>query len=238
MKADRISRIDSINAVGKGEPISECTPVDLIDRINGFNQEDPINPFNQEDPVESINQTGPIDLINLVDSINQTGCRRWYVLYTKPRSEDLAQDQLEEKDISVFLPKIREVRFRKQKLRESIQPMFRNYIFARFSIPEEYYDVKWARGVKRIVGSGDTPIPLDDSIVIFLKEQVNEEGLVQRKPSLKDGDKVRVKQGPLEGLWGIVHGGIDSKHRVKILMDILHSGAKVELPYSFVEKYD
>jgi transcriptional antiterminator RfaH len=221
MKADRISRIDSINAVGKGEPISECTPVDLIDRIN---------PFNQEDPVESINQTGPIDLINLVDPINQTGCRRWYVLYTKPRSEDLAQDQLEEKDISVFLPKIRE-------LRESIQPMFRNYIFARFSIPEEYYDVKWARGVKRIVGSGDTPIPLDDSIVIFLKEQVNEDGLVQQQPSLKDGDKVRVKQGPLEGLWGIVHGGIDSKHRVKVLMDILHSGAKVELPYSFVEKY-
>ena len=223
MKANRISRINS------------------IDPINSFNQEDPVNQTDRIDSINSINsfsQDDPIDSINLIDSINQNGAPRWYVLYTKPRAEDLAQDQLEEKEISVFLPKIREVRFRRQKLQESIQPMFPNYLFARFSIPEEYYDVKWARGVKRIVGSGDMPIALDDSIVIYLKEQVNEEGLVQQQPALKEGDKVRVKQGPLEGLWGVVHGEIDSKHRVKVLMDILHSGAKVELPYSFVEKYD
>ena len=179
------------------------------------------------------------NISNDLNNLNRTtGSRQWYVIYTKPRSEDLAQEQLEKKEISVFLPRIREIKFRKRGLQESVQPLFPNYLFARFAVPDEYYDVKWARGVKRIVGSGEMPIPLDDSIVIFLKGQANEKGLIQPQPDLKDGDRVRVRQGPLEGLWGVVYGGIDSKGRVKILMDVLHSGAKVELPYSYVERYD
>ncbi len=174
---------------------------------------------------------------NPVDTVNESS-RRWYVIYTKPHSEDTAREQLEQKEIRVFLPRIREVKFRKRQLREHVQPLFPSYLFARFAIPEEYYNVKWAKGVKRIVGSGDMPLPLDDSIVVFLRGQVNEEGLVQPRSNLRHGDKVRVKQGPLEGLWGIVQGEIDARQRVKILMDILHSGAKVELPYAYIEKYD
>ncbi|NIS67490.1 MAG: hypothetical protein GTO12_00625 [Proteobacteria bacterium] len=191
----------------------------LICTDNQFNQLNQSNEFNQ------------------VDSVNESS-RRWYVIYTKPHSEDTAREQLEKKEISVFLPRIREVKFRRRRLEELVQPLFPSYLFARFVIPDEYYNVKWAKGVKRIVGSGDMPLPLDDSIVTFLRGQVNEEGLVQSCSNLKHGDKVRIKQGPLEGLWGIVQGEIDAKQRVKILMDILHSGAKVELPYSYIEKYD
>lgn len=169
------------------------------------------------------------------DSIDQSA-RRWYVIYTKPRAENMAREQLETKDVPVFLPKIRHVRFQKQVMKESIQPLFPSYLFARFTIPDEYYRVKWARGVKRIVGNGSVPIPLDDSIVVFLMEKANENGLIQPKFTLKDGDQVRVRQGPLQGLWGVVQGRVDAKGRVRILMDILRSGAKVELPYPFVER--
>ncbi len=176
---------------------------------------------------------------NISNDLNVTnGSRHWYVIYTKPHSEDTAREQLEQKEIPVFLPRIREVKFRRRRLEELVRPLFPSYLFARFTIPDEYYNVKWAKGVKRIVGSGDMPLPLDDSIVVFLRGQVNEEGLVQPQLSLKHGDRVRIKQGPLEGLWGIVQGGVDSRQRVKILMDILHSGAKVELPYAYIEKYD
>lgn len=171
-------------------------------------------------------------------SADSAASRRWYVIYTKPHSEDLAREQLESKGLAIFSPKIREVRFRRHKMREIIQPLFPSYIFARFAMPDEYYDVKWAKGVKRIVGSGDLPIPLDDSIVVFLREQTNEQGLVHPRPNLRIGDKIRVRQGPLEGLFGIIQGELDAKGRVKVLMDILHSGAKVELPFSYVERCD
>jgi transcriptional antiterminator RfaH len=161
----------------------------------------------------------------------------WYVIYTKRRSEDQAERELQKKGISVFLPKIREVRFRRGKMRQQIEPLFPTYLFAKFTIHDSYYDVKWARGVKCIVGSGDIPIPLDDSIVTYIQEQVDKEGLAKPEPGLNAGDRVRIEQGPLEGLWGVVHGQIDSKGRVKILMDVLHSGAKLELPYSYVKRY-
>jgi len=167
----------------------------------------------------------------------EPGFPHWYVIYTKPHSEDLVQGEFQKKGISVFLPKIREVRFRKGRLQEQIEPLFPNYLFANFTIPDSYYDVKWARGVKRIIGSGDMPIPLDDSIVIYIRQQLDRKGLIRPKPSLKVGDLVRVKEGPLEGLGGVVHGQIDSKGRVKILMDVLHSGAKVKLPYSHLKRY-
>jgi len=93
-----------------------------------------------------------------INSINQSynsdrtpPARHWYTIYTKPHAEDLVQEQQEKKDISVFLPKISEFRFRKQKLRHCIQPLFPNYLFARFTIPDEYCHVKWTKGVRRIV---------------------------------------------------------------------------------------
>jgi transcriptional antiterminator RfaH len=159
------------------------------------------------------------------------------VIYTKPHSEDQAQRELQKKGISIFFPKIREVRFWKGKLREQIELLFPNYLFAKFTINESYYDFKWARDVKRIVGSGDMRIPLDDSIVNYIIQQTDKCGLVRPKPHLNVGDRVRVKQGPLEGLCGVVQGQIDAKGRVRILMDVLHSGARVELPYSHVRRY-
>jgi transcriptional antiterminator RfaH len=163
--------------------------------------------------------------------------KHWYVIYTKPRAEEVAEEELEKKAISVFLPRIRQIRFRKHRLREHIEPLFPNYIFARFTIPDDYYDVIWTKGVKRIVGGGVMPVPLDDSVVIFLKQQSDERDLIQPKRNLKTGDRVRVKQGPLRGLWGVVRGEINAKGRIRILMDILRSGTRVELPYSYVERY-
>ena len=175
---------------------------------------------------------------DLLSNWIEPGFPHWYVIYTKPHSEDQAQRELQKKGIFVFLPKISEFRFRKGKLRQQTEPLFPNYLFAKFTIHDSYYDVKWARGVKRIVGNGDMPIPLDDSIVIYIRQQVDKGGLGRPKSSLKVGDRVRVKQGPLEGLCGVVQGQIDSKTRVKILMDALHAGARVELPYSHVKRYE
>jgi transcriptional antiterminator RfaH len=188
------------------------------------------------------NGYAPLTISNALNNSNDlngaSGACHWYVIYTKPRSEDLAQEELERKDIVAFLPRVLETRFRRNRMQELIQPLFPSYLFARFAYPNDYYDVRWAKGVKRIVGSGNLPVPLDDSIVIFLKNQVNDEGLIQKQPDLKDGDNVLVKQGPLEGLQGVVNGKIDAKGRVKILIDILHTGAKVALPHSYVQKYD
>ena len=222
--------------------MDHSTPVKTVDALHGSNDLNDLNASNgpsasnDSDNSNGLNDFENSNVSNVSNDSN--GHKRWYVIYTKPRSEDVARGQLEKKDISVFLPKIRETRFRNHRLQEMVQPLFPSYLFGQLTIPDEYYDVKWAKGVRRIVGSGDMPLPLDDSIVAFLKAQSNETGLIQRQPGVKDGDKVRVRQGPLEGLMGIVQGDVDAKGRVKILMDILHAGAKIEIPFTYIEKHE
>jgi len=47
---------------------------------------------------------------------------------------------------------------------------------------------------------------------------------------------VRVRNSPLEGLIGIIDGSMDAKGRIKVLMDFLKEGTRVEIPYSFLER--
>ena len=102
--------------------------------------------------------------------------------------------------------------------------------------PDDYYTVIWAKGVRRIIGNGKEPIPLDNSIVDFFKRQTEEKGFIQPSPRLKIGDTIRVRNGPLEGLIGIIDASIDEKGRIKVLLDFLKEGARVEIPYSFLER--
>ncbi|NIO19209.1 MAG: hypothetical protein GTN76_00260 [Candidatus Aenigmarchaeota archaeon] len=163
--------------------------------------------------------------------------QKWYVIYTKPSSEEIARYHLERKSIHVFLPKIREWHHSSKGKVAKIKPLFPSYLFARMFYPEDYYTVIWAKGVRRIVGNGGEPIPLDDSVVDFFKRQSEEKGFIQPSPQLKIGDTIRVRNGPLEGLIGIIDGSIDEKGRIKVLMDFLKEGARLEIPYSFLERY-
>ena len=163
--------------------------------------------------------------------------QKWYVIYTKPSSEDIAKDHLERKEIHVFLPKIRECRYCSKGEETKIKPLFPNYLFAHMAYPNDYYTVIWAKGVKRIVGNGTEPIPLDDSVVDYFQKQTEKKGFIQPSPRLKTGDAVRVKNGPLAGLMGIIDGSIDEKGRIKVLMDFLKEGTRVELPYSLLERH-
>ncbi len=163
--------------------------------------------------------------------------QKWYVIYTKPCAEDMARDHLERKNIHVFLPKIRECHYSSKREEAKIKPLFPNYLFARMVYPDDYYTVIWAKGVRRIIGDGREPIPLDNSIVDFFKRQTEEKGFIQPSPRLNIGDTIRVRNGPLEGLIGTIDGSIDEKGRIKVLLNFLSEGARVEIPYSILERH-
>jgi transcription elongation factor/antiterminator RfaH len=163
--------------------------------------------------------------------------QKWYVIYTKPSAEEVAKDHLEQKNIHVFLPKIKEYRYSSKGKEAKVKPLFPNYLFAHMVYPDDYYAVIWAKGVKRIVGNGTEPTPLDDSVVDFFKAQTELKGFIQPSVRLKAGDMVRVRNGALEGLVGIIDGSMDEKGRIKVLMDFLKEGARIEVPYSYLERY-
>jgi transcriptional antiterminator RfaH len=159
--------------------------------------------------------------------------RDWYVVYSKPHKEEQAQFHLRMKGLDVFFPRLDLLRVAEKRKR--IIPLFPNYLFVRIHLPTEFHYVTWSPGVKRLVSFGDRPIPLDDDVVNFLKQQTDAEGLIKACSQLRPGQEVEIRGGPFDGLIAIIQDPPDSKGRVRILLKLLSRQISVKLGVEFIK---
>jgi transcriptional antiterminator RfaH len=159
--------------------------------------------------------------------------RDWYVVYSKPHKEVHAQFHLRMKGLDVFFPRLDLVRVAEKRKR--IIPLFPNYLFVRLHLPTEFHYVIWSPGVKRLVSFGDRPIPLDDDVVTFLKQQTDPEGLIKARSQLRPGQEVEIHGGPFDGLIAIIQDPPDPKGRVRILLKLLSRQISVRLGVEFLK---
>lgn len=151
----------------------------------------------------------------------------WYVIQTKPRDEARCTEELTRKGIETFCPMGREYRWRRRRY-ETV-PLFPGYVFALFEYPGSYYQVKWTPGVSRLVQFGDAPTCLEDSIVEGLRSAMDEKGVIDLTPPVREGDKVMFRFGPLKGLVGTVLRCRSAQERVVVLMDHLASQMRLQV---------
>jgi transcriptional antiterminator RfaH len=137
----------------------------------------------------------------------------WYVINTKPKKEFHVEKMFQEGGIKVYNPKYREG--------SRIKSFFPGYEFVFFSYPGQFKLVKYTRGVKRIVGNDEGPIPLDEQVILEMKArevdgfiELSKHGLA---PSI--GDEIEVVEGPLKGLRGIFKKDLSDQDRVLILLN-------------------
>ncbi len=159
--------------------------------------------------------------------------RRWYVVYSKPRREEFAQSNLQRKGLEVFFPRLA-LPYPRPK-QNPIVPLFPNYLFVRLRLPEEYSYALWSPGVKNIVSFNDTPAPIDEDIVTFLKSQADIASIIKGHSQLAVGQQIRISGGPFDGIIGIIHDPPDARGRVGVLMQLLSRQVKVAVPMRFVE---
>src|SRR5574341_1470378 len=119
---------------------------------------------------------------------------RWYVAYTKPCKESLAQFHLRLKGIEAFFPQLALPEEKRHSRR--VVPLFPNYLFVRIQINNQFHFVNWSPGIKRLVGFEGVPSPLDDAVVQFLIQQATPQGVIQARSNLRAGQEVRIKSGP------------------------------------------
>jgi transcriptional antiterminator RfaH len=157
----------------------------------------------------------------------------WYVVRSKPRREQYAQEQLVRRAVATFLPRI----FERPRGHADpvVGPLFPGYLFARIDLFTQYNSVIWAPGVRGFVAFGDVPAPVDPAVIEFLQTRCGEEGIVRVVPSFHDGDLVRVTRGPLGGLVGIVQGQGGGRERVRVLMELLRRRTQVTVPMRMLE---
>lgn len=160
--------------------------------------------------------------------------REWFVISSKPRREEYAQEQLARRGVETFLPRI--VEPARLLDRSNIAPLFPGYLFVHIDLATQYFNVVWTPGVRKLIGFGEAPSPVDDAVVDFLRERVGAEGILRPASLLREGDMVRVRRGPLEGLVGIIEHPGGGRGRVRVLMELLRRQTRVEMPLHILER--
>jgi transcriptional antiterminator RfaH len=160
---------------------------------------------------------------------------RWWCLHTKPRQEKAVARVLRLLDISYYLPQVVKVDRTPQgrKIR-SIIPLFPGYLFL---YGDEYARLAALRTdrLANVLEVGDQEDLISDLRQIY---QMLASGLVVvPEPTMPVGARVRIKNGPLTGMIGIVVRR-DKRDRFVAIVQFLGRGAAVELADWQVERLD
>ena len=160
----------------------------------------------------------------------------WYVIQTKPKKEAEAESYLSTKGVEIFNPLMETFALRNGRMNKELKPLFVGYIFGKFDLDQNYPLVRWARGVKKILGFGEYPTPISEEVVEIIKERTDTQGIVRIRQHFKVNDVIRIKAGPLRDLFGIFERWISGSERARILLNLIGYQPAVEIHYSMIEK--
>jgi transcription antitermination factor NusG len=165
----------------------------------------------------------------------------WYVIYTKSRHEQKVTDRLAQlggDSVDLFLPLIDARSRRKDRQKKISLPLFPGYIFIHCLLDRYFYlDIVNTSGVVNILGYGwPRLIPLPEVQIESLKTLLKAKAPISYYPYIREGDRVRVIDGPLEGAEGILSKIDYKKARLIISLDILHRSVATEIDFYSVER--
>lgn len=154
--------------------------------------------------------------------------KKWFALYTKPRHEFKAEEQLSEAGIDYYLPSIiREKQWsdRKKKIRE---PLIRGYIFICASEKDRLNALQKDAVVSCIAFDGRAAV-IPDWQIQNLKKMLSINGDFEIMNKIAAGTKVKIISGPFEGVIGMVNDTPSGK-TISITIDLLNRSVTALLP--------
>ena len=162
--------------------------------------------------------------------------KSWYLVYTKPRQEEVAATNLTRQGYGVYLPRLRQPRKRSGKRVLVVESLFPRYLFIHLdSHTDNWIPIRSTLGVMSLVRFGTEPARVPDNLVAHLKSREDNEALHEWAESkLAVGDRARVAEGPLAGYEGVLLAK-SGRERVTLLLDILGSQVRAQLASDQVE---
>lgn len=140
----------------------------------------------------------------------------WFAILARTSREKTASFLLENAGYECFLPISKYMRRWSDRMKEVEVPLFPGYFFCRMN-PHNRLPVLMTPGVIQIVGVGKTPIPVGEEEIAAI-QRVGKSGLPTMPwPYMQVGQVVRIEEGPLRGLTGIV---IKIKLGVKLVLSV------------------
>jgi transcription termination/antitermination protein NusG len=155
----------------------------------------------------------------------------WFALWTHSHCELLVRDQLTAKGFDAFLPTIRDWSRRGGVRRLISRPMFPGYLFVHHSIDKlSYIEIMKSNGLVKILGERwDKLAPIPDADVDAIRQLVTSELSLMPHPFLRQGQRVRIVEGPLSGVEGIFVRSRPNRGLLVLSVELLHRSVAVEV---------
>lgn len=154
---------------------------------------------------------------------------RWYACYTRARHEKKVDRILRERGLESYLPTMPRERQWKDRKKIVDWPLFPSYVFARFTLGD-MHRVLTTPGVATIVRHGPHPTPIAASELENVRrfvEALTDSGMeAEVRPLVEEGQRVRVVEGPFEGVEGIV---LERRGRRRVLVGLEAIGQGLEV---------
>jgi len=157
----------------------------------------------------------------------------WFAVTTRSGFERVASTSLAHKGMTSYLPTYRTKRRWSDRVVVADIPLFRGYVFCRFD-PSNRLPVLTTPGVVSIVGFGPGPSPIDENEINNVQAVLHSGLATEPCPFLREGQKVRVKRGSLEGVDGILVTK-KSDFRLIISVQMLQRSVSVEIDREWIE---
>ena len=158
----------------------------------------------------------------------------WFAVYTRSRHELAVKRQLDHKGIEGFLPTYRRISQWKDRKKTIDMPLFPGYLFVKI-LPGHRSEVVKAFGVVSLVGDGCAPLPVPEEQILNI-HRLLEAGLrYDPHPYLQVGHRIRIGNGPLAGIEGILSRK-KNRSRLVVSVDLIERSVSVEIESWKVER--
>ena len=153
--------------------------------------------------------------------------KRWFAIQVRPRYEKTAGDILRNKGYEEFVPLYKEKRQWSDRIKIVTVPLFAGYIFCRFNA-SAHAPIVTTPGVVRIIGSGKELLPIEEGEVEAIQAVIRCGYKAHPHAYTKIGDKVRITEGPLSGIEGVLVG-YKNGSRLVLSVNLVQSSIAVEI---------
>ena len=170
---------------------------------------------------------------------------RWYVVHTYSGYENAVKTTIEKfvvgrhledmiVEIQIPMEKVTEIT-ESGTYKEVERKVFPGYVLIKMVMTDDtWHLVRNVRGVTGFVGeASNKPIPLTEEEVLALGMEKHEIVVMY-----KEGDRVRISDGPLESFTGVVEEIDPEKNKVTVVVSMFGRETPVELELDQVEVID
>lgn len=155
--------------------------------------------------------------------------KKWFALYTKPKHEFKAEQQLSACGVEYYLPtvvRIKQWSDRKKKVKE---PLFSGYIFIHGTERERLIALEQYAIVRSIFFEG-RPATVPDWQIENLRKMLEEGTEVTVTEQLSVGTHVKILSGPFKDVEGVVYESVNQERMLAITIDLLRRSVVVKIP--------